>query len=334
MAHLLIRPSFKAGTIMEGKIADSIDSINKRHGIGNRYIERPGLKASKIKPRTVTSFEKLQLMSIPEASDNLGTSGTLGYTTLVKILDDTDFKWLDEKARLTQELTDRFTASGIPADRINALVTRELEMNKPLGRAQRTVSKNTQDIANENNLSSNQKIAEILQEVQDGKAENLAGIQAITGQIIQVLQNVQTMDNLNKNQSDLLLKAMKRMNVPETYKELGIRHRFVDIDFYNNNSGIINLLLLNKLRNIPPNIQYNHNRLVKNFDKHPTDGLPAVKLRTMVGYLHGTKTTPRLFLDLERGGLINKSMLINFAGGDPSTIASDPRFNIQPKNLK
>ena len=286
--------------------------------MGNRRIVRPEFEAPPIKARLPLEFDKLQLLSIQEAGENLKyTDGKLGYKTTIQIPDITDFEWIRESTRLRRELTARFTAAGFPAQEISSMVTRELQINKPLGREQRTISSSTDDVANSDKISTKNKLIRIIQ----GRAESRDGQVAITAQLVQIFQDTTALNTMSNLQLRGLGQALARIGVPTNYKRLGIIPRYVDNAFYLANAGIINLLLFSKVREQPNTNQYNYDLIVKNFTAN-ANGLPAVKLSTMVSSLRrlsnaGMPAGDR-FLDLERGGVISLAQLralgINLVG--------------------
>lgn len=324
------RPSFKAGSIDDTqKNADNIPN-NIRGGLGNKDITRINFLAPNIRSRFVGDFEALQALDIAEIggpekiSDN-----TLGYFTQIKVPDPNDFSWLREKARLEAELTRRFTASGFPADEIPAMVARELEINKPLGREQRTINKNSNSIHNEAKLNVSQKLREIIQEIQDGRVENRAAQVRIIRQLGLIFTDTQAISNLAQTQLQGLGAALARIGVPTTPKALGIVPRFVDITFYNANAGIINLLLFSKVREKPNTAQYNYDKMVLDFSTNPATGLPAIKLTSLVSSMG--RANNRQYLDLESGGRIDLGQLRMFANKTPNGFDND-LFDIQPAN--
>ena len=325
------RPAFNAGTVSRPKsegLQNSINDINQRGGLGNKRIVRPRFMSPPITARLPLDFEKLQLMNIQEAGENIkNNENKLGYTTSIQIPDPTDFKWLREQERLRGLLTAQFQGTSYNANEITAMVEKELSINKPFGREQRTITSTTNDIAGDNRMSVKNKLTKIIQEVADGRAESRTSQMQITQQITDILQQTTEIERLSTLQLTGLGQSLARIGIPSSYKALGIVPRFVDNDFYNNNAGIINLLLFSKVRNEPNTRLYNYDKLVKNFPAEPITGLPtvgrnigAMKLTTMVTAL-GRTGANRLFLDLERGGVISQEQLRKFTGVNPNNRA-------------
>ena len=323
------RPAFKSGTVDDSqRDADPLPD-NIRGGLGNRDITRNNFLASEIKPRFTGDFDKLQALDIAEiGAPTTITENKLGYFTQIKIPDPTDFNWLREKARLEAEITTRFTNAGFPANEIPAMVGRELEINKPLGREQRTINKNSNDISRESKLNTSQKLREIIQEVQQGRAEGNINQVRLTAQLGLVLNNVNDISRITRRELTDLGITLTQLGFPVEYKKVGFGARFVDNVFYNANSGLINLFLLARVRyDRSAPTQYNYQNPVRNFAPNRSgvvsaNGLPAITLPTMTTAL-GRSVNPLIgsstkrYLDLERGGVISQDQLIAFAAADP-----------------
>jgi transposase-like protein len=318
----LKRPAFRAGmSYIQNGEAQNIDRINERSGLGNREIKRPAFLSPDIKPRQVIDFDKLQALDIEQA----GQKVQLGESTLKKLFevampDTTDTKWIAEKARLTA----LYRRQGMT----DAQIARELEVNKPLGREQRT-TKEKRNIG-ASNLSMADKLKEIKEEVDAGNAQSRAQQAVLTGQLALVLNDTNAIAALTQAQLQGLGQALARIGVPTQHKRLGLIPRFVDITFYNANAGMINLLLFSKVRETPNTIQYNYDRMVRNFAGNPAQGLPAMTLQSAVSAM-GRGGANRRYLDLGRGGVITRNQLraaANAQGG----FAGNADFDIQPAN--
>ena len=331
---ILRRPSFLAGTIdkQEKSVVsrDKFLQLNERKGIGNNEIIRPAFVNQNPRKRLTTEFEKLQLLSVDEAGLIGKQNDTkLNYKTRVHVPDETDFPWIAEKNRLSAIYRTQFTNAGYSPDMIQPLINRELEINKPLGREQRKVVILTDDIANINNLETKNKLNEIIQEVKDGRGENQLEKQQITGQLAQVLSDTKEIDRLTTLQLTDLGTALARIGFPTTSKRLGLIPRFVDNEFYNNNAGLINLLIFSRVREEPNTNDFNYDKCVKNFASSLT-GLPASKLTSAISAL-GKQGAGKRYLDLEVCGIISpdqlKAELNNYPNG-----YNNPEFSITPAN--
>ena len=313
----LERPAFRAGaTYVETRPADDISNINKRRGTGNRQIIRPAFLAPPIKPRQVISFDKLQTLDIEQAGQKVQLSDTsLKKMFDVELPDDQDTKWLAEKERLTQQ----YRANGMSQRDID----RELQVNKPLGREQRTITQRRN--IGQSELSTANKLKEISEEIKSGNVQSRAQQATMAGQLAEILDNVEDVAALSFEQLENLGRDLARIGVPTNHKRLGLIPRFVDNDYYLDNAGMINLLLFSKVRESPNTNQYNYDLICKNYGS-TQNGLPAIKLTSMVSQL--SRTADRRYLDLERGGTINLNQLRGAAGGTRGGFNS-PDFAIE-----
>jgi len=313
------RPSFKSGVIYEeAKPAENIDHINQRTGTGNKQITRPAFMAPSIKLRTIVDFDKLQALDIEQA----GQKVQLGESTIrqlfeVEMPDGQDTQWLSEKRRLT----DLFRRQGMTQEQIN----RELEVNKPLGREQRTTTE--QRNIGQSSLSMKNKLKEIKEEIDNGNAQSRQQQAVLTGQLALILNDTQAIGALTQAQLQGLGASLARIGVPTNHKRLGLIPRFVDINYYNVNAGMINLLLFSKVRETPNTNQYNYDQMVKNFNAN-ANGLPAMTLRSAVSAVgrNPAGNGLPLYFDLERGGVINRNQLRAAAAG--ANGYDDPEFSI------
>lgn len=331
------RPSFIAGTIDKQKSSDvtlnKFLKLNQREGIGNNEIVRPSFLAQPPIPRMTKEFEQLQLLSADEAGQLIKPGDTsLSYKTRVQIPDATDFKWIDEKKRLTAMYRTQFTDAGYPLDQIQALINRELEINKPLGREQRKITKITDDVANINSLDIKQKLDEIIQEIKDGRGENVVEKQQITTQLALILTDTNRIDRLTRLQLSGLGRSLARIGFPTTYERLGLTARYVDRDFYKNNAGMINLLIFSKVREEDnDDDNFNYELCVKNYAEYDDDGLPAIKLTSAVSAIGRKPPKPKRYLDLKLGGVISENQLRD-ASEKYADGYDNPLFSILPEN--
>ena len=322
------RPTFKEGTIDDTQINADPLTENIRGGMGNREITRNNFLSPKIQPRFTGDFDSLQALDISEVGKPEGlTDNKLGYFTQIKVPDPNDFTWLRAKAQLVADLTTRF--AGFPADEIPAMIERELEINPPLGRAQRTINRSSDSISASSRLNTSQKLNEIVQEVQQGRAEGQAGRVALTAQLVQIFADTQGIAGLTQLQLTNLGQSLARIGVPTNHKRLGIIPRYVDNVFYNANAGIINLLFFSMVRESPNTVQYNYDKMVRNFPTHPPDGLPAMTLRSMVSAI-SLRGAGKRYLDLELGGVIDRFEMRRRAGAAGGF--NNPDFSIDPAN--
>ena len=238
----LERNGFKAGYIYnEKKQAQSITDINKRAGQGNFELVRPAFQSSAIAPRRPVDFDKLQALDIA----NFGQKVQLGQEqleqlTMVAVPDPLDTKWLDEERRLTRILR----ANGLSDDDIN----RELKVNKPLGRAQRTNNVSTKNIARQQGLSFESKVTEIKQEIDNGRVENRRQNAAIVGQLSVLFQNQSNVARLNIEGVAEIVESLDQINISKNYEDLFPRRIIAWNDpFFSTNKGLIAIFFLSNI---------------------------------------------------------------------------------------
>jgi len=317
MMEQLKRPAFLAGTVAPIQKRKPHLPPSKRGGFGNYDIERNNFVASDIKPRLGVDFDTLQSINIGDAVKVELGQKSIQELIAVKIPDPQDIQWLAEKARLEAI----YKAQGMSDKDIK----RELEVNKPLGREQRTI-KSTRNIG-QAQLTTEQKLDELKQEIAEGRAENQRQQAHMIAQYAILMKDIKTISNLSQNQLADLGASFARLGVPVSHKKLGVEPRFIDHKYYVSNAGMVNLLLFSKVREQPQDAKnYNYDLLVKNFAANTKDGLPAVKLTTMIRSLQN-KGDRRRFLDLQQGGLISKKQLLAVIKSYPQGLR-DPDFAI------
>lgn len=244
----------------------------------------------------------------------------LGKATLAKLLnvkvpDPADSAWLAEKQRLITQY------QGKTPDEIKEL----LKQSPPLGRQQYT--KNVRTSLASANISSDEKIKELLQEVKAGRTSTNAQMANMVVQLAAILTAARDLDKLVKTPAiqGVVGAIPKRINAVS----LGIDLRFLDIDDVKKSSGRIALLILqqdqeSKVRHLDEPVK------VQRDIQDPND-ISYMKLTT----LFGLKTTQPYFLDLDssRGVILkNKSFIpdiardLNVKGIDPKDIASAGLF--------
>jgi hypothetical protein len=324
-AFNIARPGFRAGASIVGIRAEKLKK-NIRNGLGNRDITRPNFTASKILPRQHTDFDKLQAMDIANQGEKVRLADeTLEALLTVNIPDATDLKWLNEKARLTAQ----FVVAGMNPVQI----ARELAVNKPLGREQRT-TKGKRNIG-EASLSMGQKLDELQQEVKDGRAESRLAQAAMAGHIANILADTQRIDQLTQLQLRGLGAMLARLDLPRTPKQMGLEARFVDIEFYNGNAGIVNLYFFSALRHDPLFVEdstpghLNYLTPIKNFAASD-NGLPSVRITTMVSAM-GRAGRDRRYLDLRSRGILSRAQMRNTVRAMPDDF-DNPDVSIEPEH--
>jgi hypothetical protein len=316
------RRGFRAGQTMIGSPVAGL-TPNDRAGMGNEQITRPAFMSPKIRSRDVLDFARLQAMDIEQYGAKVQLSSkNISQLTEVKIPDPLDSKWLEEKARLTVI----YTTAGMTKEQI----AEEMEINKPLGREQRTKSKTVN--LSQSNLTTGQKIDEIKEEVDAGRAESRIQQARIAGELALVFSKVNTMETLTQRQIRNLGLVLARVALPTTHAEFGIVPRIVDINYYNANSGLINLFLLanvehSKVLGVSEEKNISLDNPVFNFNVN-AEGLPPMKLRSMVQSM--SRRGNRFYLDLNRRRTINKTQMRQIAtsigGFDSPLVSVDPNL--------
>ena len=303
----LIRPAYRLGTAVFEHSNNNVNvrlnerqlPANTRNGIGNYTITRRNFDASVISPRIAGDFDRLQALDIETQGAKVQLSDkTIEELFKMKIPDKTDTNWIAEKNRLVVD----YVARGMTPEQIQ----QELEINKPLGREQRKI-KSSQNFA-EASLSVGDKIEEIKNQVVDGRVESRAQQVALVAQIALLLADTRAIEALTRIQLGDLARTIATLRLPTDHKLMGIPPRFIDIDFYNANAGLINLYLFSSVQADP---NYNggagpltYDTLVYNFYANPVTGMPPIKLTSTVTMMG--RPVGRRYLDLHTRGVITQ----------------------------
>lgn len=305
--NMIQRPGIREGSDMENVTSQRQSIKNRRSGIGNFTIIRPGAKRSAGVNRNI-AFNRLSIID----SENAGVV-ELGEKTLaklfeVKVPDPTDVTWLAEKSRLLA----KYMAAGMT--KLEA--EREIKTNKPLGRAQRTLTK--QQNIGVSNLSVGNKIAELKEEVDQGRVESKADQAVLTAELTHVFRGVRSLQGMTLAEFKDLKQIAQRSGIPSNRGDLGLDATYVDRYYYDANSGKINMLLIGKLVEAEGKgadaKRYNMNLIVRDFSKGSPDGLPAKSIASMYSALKRTSPKEPRYLDLDSGGLISQTQLQIIAG--------------------
>ena len=237
-AFSLERDGVKAGTKVAHANASSIENFNKRSGMGNYYIRRPGFETPAPKARNPIDFNKLQALDIEKFGQKVQISDkSIGEMFEIDVPDSKDTKWLAEKTRLTQFFRDR----GLSQEQIDE----ELRVNKPLGREQRTVSKK-KNIA-KSNLSTAKKLDEIEEEIKNGQAQSVAERATLTGEIANVLASQNTIARLTRAEIARIATNLQELNVPSDYKIFFGNQRIYDAKDVDANKGLVAIFLMSNI---------------------------------------------------------------------------------------
>ena len=237
------RKAFKVGTIYKQKqTAQCINDINKRIGQGNQEIVRPSFMSPATHARLPVDFDKLQAMDIA----NFGQKVQLGeeqltQLTMVDIPDPQDTQWIIEQNRLRK----LFRSQGMN----NNQIMQELEVNKPLGRGQRTINVPSKNIALQQGLNFKSKLAEIKQEIDNGNANNRTQQATLVGQMSVMLQNQNAVRRLTSFELNSINQSLIRLEVPKDYRAVFSGNRVIAGDgrYFLNNKGVIAMFLMSNI---------------------------------------------------------------------------------------
>ena len=308
---MIQRPGIRAGEVMPNEPVQQQSIKNMRSGIGNYTILRPGSRATSGVNRTI-GFNRLSVVDSSNAGVVELGSKTLAKLFEIKVPDPTDVNWIAEKDRLLA----KYLASG----RTKLEAEREIKTNKPLGREQRTITKR-QNIG-DSNLTVSNKIAELKEEVMQGRAESSSDQAALYLELMKVFRGVRSIQAITVQEFNDLRRIAERAYIPSDRKMLGLDAAYVDRAYYDENSGKINLLFIGKLleyekKGRGESKEYNMNLIVRDYSrgaKGSPDGLPAKTISSMYTALsRGFPRRPR-YLDLDSGGIISEEQLRVIAG--------------------
>jgi hypothetical protein len=222
-------------------VADPIPKY-RRSGHGNYLIKPPAFYSAPPKAR-ILQFDNMAVSSI---STDINQTTKLLREAYVQIPDILDDEWIKEEARLRASLAIQFTAIGRSAEVRDALVAKELLINKPLGRDQRTVERKTADIANIAGLTTANKLLEILNEIKAGRVENVDERRAMTGQLIAIFNKpdaVRELTELKSQELQDLGLSIRNLGFPNDNRNAGIPD-LVDNKYWLANKGVIVLYLI------------------------------------------------------------------------------------------
>jgi hypothetical protein len=298
----LNRPSFKVGDKFQYTEGDNdITKINQRNGNGNYTIQRDNFQQSTIAPRVGVDFDQLKAIELQLDGAKVQLSDkTIDELFKAKLPDPTDTTWLNEKRRLVA----MYQALGMSQQDIE----KTIKTNAPLGREQRTVSSSIGYSV----LSVSDKIDEIKKEVLDGRAESKQNQAILIGQLALIFTNIQTIDDFTKNDITNILKAMGRLNVPQTHLKMGLP-RFIDNKYYKKESGLINLFLFSNVSTDPTFEQKDGISYAKPlYNLTPNNTTTTYNYRSMVTVFAKKSPVDRYYLDTERRGLIDFKQLVVF----------------------
>ena len=296
------RPAFlyNTGVQITGD-APSIENINKRVGNGNDKMVRPAFYQAAVQPRNLVSFDKLKAIDLDGENQMISKDkdGDKMAVFNVRFPDPQDSIWINEKNRIVADLKTK--NKKLKPSEIEAF----LQINKPLGRDQRSIMKKTNlfdsnmslkrtiDIMYDD-LNSNQYVSNILQNTVKKNLER-------------VMDNGKNLYKLERKAIEELDFLVKKAKIPVSHTELGLIPRFVDYNYYMINAGKINLLLFSVVSSSKQSKNYNYEYLVKNLAMPP--GARGYSLQEAVYLMENDSRDGYMYLDLHLCGLIDEDQL-------------------------
>ena len=219
------RPGFRAGTMM-GNTGDVALPKNRRTGLGNYNITRNNFLSPPIRGRDTLDFDRLQAQEI----ENAGVKVQLGDSTLEKLFkiqvdDPSDVSWIGEKKRRLA----------------NGETEEQIEVDPPLGRQQRKVSKMTN--FGQQNLSLEDKLEQMKTVLSHNGADNRQQKAQTVAELATLAENIQKMSDSQINEMRRLVATLK---MPINYQQV-FKKRFYTVDQYKEDIGMINLYLLSNV---------------------------------------------------------------------------------------
>jgi hypothetical protein len=302
-----MRPHFLSGTVFKHKKAQSITNLVNR--TGNNNLVRPTFLSANKRGRVV-DFDVLK----DEEEVEFGAK-TIKALFDVSIPDKKDVNWIEELDRLKA----MYGAQGLNDEEIED----EIASKPPLGREQRTIKKSVN--IGTSALSLDDKIKEIKEEIDNGRAISRAQQAVLIGEIGKSLKFI---SNVPPKTISTLAKQLVKLNTPRNHEDLGLIPRFIDNEFYKDhageffNKGMIHVLLITNAQIDP---LMTAGKPVRNFAARD-NGLPGIQLSSLDKSL-GYRDQNRKYLDLEAGGLISGQQLWEQVRNYPAMF-NDPDFSI------
>ena len=226
--------------------------------------------------------------------------------------DPTDTAWIAEKNRLL--------ATG--------LTEAQIAIQKPLGRDQRTFTKNV-NIA-ESGRKVEQTLTDKLNTIQasltQGRLETKQDIDAVQATIMQLLGNVANIQNFTQAELIKVKQVIDRLKLPKTLAEAGFDHRLFDKAEYLRNQGPINAYMISKtsianlqtpiavIRGGRPDARWTLSTLYSNW---PVGNSAQA---------YDDPNLPSLYLDLEHNSIIEQAAAIRLVqtGVDNGILSGQP----------
>jgi len=326
---LIQRPGFRLKTVdISSKKIVPLPKFN-RVSNSDRNIVRKGFRVAEPKARSIPE-PAIQPIDL----DDTGKLVTLSNKTVDQLLsitvgDPTDVKWLQEKERLKL----MFESQGLSPDEIR----RELEVNRPLNRDQRTITRKKSDDPDPS-LPLSRKLDTLMNVVLDGRAESEREQAQIAGLMANAMKSITGMEQLSQREFQKIGQTIERINPPDDPASFGLTARFYDKDSYDANAGNINFYLMSRIRKDPrfsPDDRsqntLNYNHFVKDFSIADT-GLPTLGIRSFIRKLQNP-ARQRRFIDLKRGGIVDLNQLRKIVKANGEKTNNNPSVLVSELHL-
>jgi hypothetical protein len=317
---LIQRPGFRIKTVdISSKKIAPLPKFNRVSNI-DRDIVRRGFRVAEVKARSIPE-PAIQPIDL----DDTGKLVTLSDKTVDQLLsitvgDPTDVKWLQEKERL--ELL--FESQGLSPNEIR----RELEVNRPLHREQRTITRK-KGVDPDPTLPLSRKLDALMNVVLDGRAESEREQAQIAGLMANAMKSITGMEQLTQLEFQKIGQTIERINPPDDPTSFNLTARFYDKDSYDAHAGNINFYLMSRIRKDPrfnPDDRsqntLNYNHFIKDFSIDES-GFPTLGIRSFIRKLQNP-ARQRRFIDLKRGGLVDLSQMRKIVKDNGEKMKNNP----------
>jgi hypothetical protein len=302
MYEKLKRPAFlyNTGVQIEGN-APSIEAFaDKRQGNGNDKITRPAFYQAEVQPRNLLNFDKLTAIDLTDENQMIrDRDGDKMAIFNVRFPDPLDSMWIQEKNRIVADLKSK--NNRIKPSEIEAF----LQLNKPLGRDQRTIIKKTNLF--DSNMSLQRTIDIMYDELNSNQYVSNILQNTVKHNLERVMTKGKTLKKLQRKTLEELDYLIRKTKIPISHSELGLIPRFIDYNYYMANAGKINLLLFSNVASSKPNKNYNYEYLVKNLTTTGSRGYTLQEALYLMA--EGNKNDEYFYMDLHLCGIIDEEQL-------------------------
>lgn len=302
MYEKLKRPAFlyNTGVQITGD-APSIEAFaDKRQGNGNDKMTRPAFYQSPVQPRNLVNFDKLTAIDLTDENQMIrDRDGDKMAIFNVRFPDPQDSMWISEKNRIVDDLKSK--NSRIKPSEIEAF----LQLNKPLGRDQRTIIKKTNLF--DSNMSLQRTIDIMYDELNSNQYVSNILQNTVKHNLERVMTKGKTLKKLQRKTLEELDFLVRKAKIPISHSELGLIPRFIDYNYYMANAGKINLLLFSNVAASKPSKNYNYEYLVKNLTTTGSRGYTLQEALYLMA--EGNKNDEYFYMDLHLCGIIDEEQL-------------------------